>query len=325
MGTENGRGRVLKSRLAAFNGKMQDAGIWMIFIVMFLLLSFVTDKFFTPTNLINVVRQIAVTSIASLGAVFAIFGGEIDLSQGNLAALTGCMCAILMKHYGYSTPVAIAASLVVAAMFGFFVGYLVAVLKVPAFIATLGMQYVYQGLTLVITNSQPITGLPDGFTIIGRGYLFGLPIPTIILAVLFAIGFFIFRYTCFGRNVISTGENYMASKLSGINVVFTKIMIFVISSLMGAVAGIVLTARLASGQPTAASDLSLQAISAVFVGGTAGGNVFNTLGGALVIGLINNGLNMMGVNAYWQKFALGAIIVFAVSLDAVRKKGALNK
>lgn len=315
----------LKSRLEAFNGKMQNAGIWMIFIVLFLLLSFATDNFFTPTNLINVVRQIAVTSIASLGVAFAIFGGEIDLSQGNLAALTGCTCAILIKQYGFGVPGAIVTVLGIAVVFGLFVGYLVAVLKVPAFIATLGMQYVYQGLTLIITNSQPITGLPETFTTIGRGYLLGVPIPTILLIILFAIGFFTFRYTCFGRNVISTGENYMASKLSGINVVFTKIMIFVISSALGAIAGIVLTARLASGQPTAAGDLSLQAISAVYVGGTAGGNVFNTLGGALVIGLINNGLNMVGVNAYWQKFALGAIIVFAVSLDAMRKRDALNK
>lgn len=304
---------------AKFGRMLEDAGIWLIFIVLFLGLSITTENFFTSTNLINVVRQIAVTAIAALGTAFVIQGGEIDLSQGNLAALTGCICAKLMVDNGMSVPVAILIALLIGIVCGAVVGVVVAIIKVPAFIATLGMQYVYQGLTLVVTNSKSITGLPDGFLALGRGYLFGIPIQTILMVILFGIGFWVFRYMAFGRNVLATGENYNAAELSGINVVRTKIMIFVVSSAMAAVAGFVLTARLASGQPTAASDLSLQAISAVYVGGTSGGNALNTLGGALVIGLINNGLNLVGVNAYWQKVALGAIIVIAVSLDAIRK------
>ena len=317
-----GKDNALKKRL----GKtMEDAGIWLIFVILFVILSVSTDNFFTTTNLVNVVRQIAVTAIAALGSAFVILGGEIDLSQGNLAALTGCICAKLMAEMGMSIPLAILLALLIGIVCGLAVGCLVSIIKVPAFIATLGMQYVFQGLTLVVTNSQPITGLPDGFMTIGRGYFLGIPIPTIIMAVLFAAGFFLFRYMSFGRNVLATGENYNAAELSGIRVLRTKTMIFVLSSALAAIAGFVLTARLASGQPTAASDLSLQAISAVYVGGTAGGNVLNTLGGALVIGLINNGLNLLGVNAYWQKVALGAIIVVAVSLDAIRKKRALAK
>lgn len=317
-----GKDNSLKKRLGKI---MEDAGIWLIFVILFVILSVSTDNFFTTTNLINVVRQIAVTAIAALGSAFVILGGEIDLSQGNLAALTGCICAKLMAEMGMSIPLAILLALLIGIVCGLAVGCLVSIVKVPAFIATLGMQYVFQGLTLVVTNSQPITGLPDGFMTIGRGYFLGIPIPTIIMAILFAIGFFLFRYMSFGRNVLATGENYNAAELSGIRVLRTKTMIFVLSSALAAIAGFVLTARLASGQPTAASDLSLQAISAVYVGGTAGGNVLNTLGGALVIGLINNGLNLLGVNAYWQKVALGAIIVVAVSLDAIRKKRALAK
>lgn len=304
---------------------LDNAGIMLIFVGLFIILSIVTDNFLTATNLINVVRQIAVTAIAALGTAFVIQGGEIDLSQGNLAALTGCVCAKLMVDGGMSISVAILLALLIGIVCGLIVGFIVAVIKVPAFIATLGMQYVYQGLTLVVTNSKPITGLPEQFQELGRGYILGLPVPTIITAVLFAIGFFVFRYMAFGRNVLATGENYNAAELSGINVVLTKVMIFVVSSAMAAIAGFVLTARLASGQPTAGSDLSLQAISAVYVGGTAGGNALNTLGGALVIGLINNGLNLMGVNAYWQKVALGVIIVIAVSLDAIRKNKSLKK
>ena len=308
----------------SFGKIMEDAGIWLIFVVLFLALTIANENFFTAANLINVVRQIAVNSIAALGVSFVILGGEIDLSQGNLAALTGCICALLMVEKGISVPVAILISMAIGVVCGVCVGLLVSVVKVPAFIATLGMQYVYQGLTLVVTNSQPITGLPESFKALGRGYIFGMPIPTIIVIILFAIGFFLFKYMSFGRNVLATGENYSAAELSGINVVKTKVLIFVLSSALASVAGFVLSARLASGQPTAASDLSLQAISAVYVGGTSGGNVINTLGGALVIGLINNGLNLVGVNAYWQKVALGAIIVFAVSMDAMRKRKALK-
>lgn len=310
---------------AKFGRAMENAGIWLIFIVLFLMLSTVTENFFTSTNLINVVRQIAVTAIAALGTAFVIQGGEIDLSQGNLAALTGCICAKLIAEKNMGVFTAVLLALLIGLFFGIVVGYIVAVIRVPAFIATLGMQYVYQGLTLVVTNSKPITGLPDSFLVLGRGYFLGIPIPTIIMVLLFAVGFFVFRYMPYGRNVLATGENYNAAELSGIHVVQTKILIFVVSSAMAAVAGFVLTARLASGQPTAASDLSLQAISAVYVGGTAGGNAFHTLGGALVIGLINNGLNLIGVNAYWQKVALGAIIVVAVSLDAIRKNKTMKK
>lgn len=312
-------------KVKKFGSLMQNAGIWMIFIVLFFVLTIVSENFFTAANLINVVRQIAVTAIAALGVSFVILGGEIDLSQGNLAAFTGCICAMLMAENGISIPLAILAALAIGLVWGTVVGVLVSIVKVPAFIATLGMQYVYQGFTLVVTNSQPITGLPESFTSLGRGYILGIPVPTIITAVLFAGGFFLFRYMSFGRNVLATGENYNAAELSGIPVLKTKIMIFVLSSAMAAVAGFVLTARLSSGQPTAAADLSLQAISAVYVGGTSGGNVLNTLGGALVIGLINNGLNLLGVNAYWQKVALGAIIVVAVSMDALRKRKVLSK
>lgn len=230
---------------------LDNAGIMLIFVGLFIILSIVTDNFLTTTNLINVVRQIAVTAIAALGTAFVIQGGEIDLSQGNLAALTGCVCAKLMVDSGMSIPIAMLLALLIGIVCGLIVGFIVAVVKVPAFIATLGMQYVYQGLTLVVTNSKPITGLPEQFQELGRGYILGLPVPTIITAVLFAIGFFVFRYMAFGRNVLATGENYNAAELSGINVVLTKVMIFVVSSAMAAIAGFVLTARLASGQPTA--------------------------------------------------------------------------
>ena len=160
----------------------------------------------------------------------------------------------------------------------------------------------------------------------GRGYIFDvIPVPVIILAVMFAIGGFVFKYTSFGRSVISVGENITAAKLSGINVSRTKVAIFSIGGFSAALAGIVLASRLSSGQPMAGTDIGLQAIAAVYVGGTSKGSALNVLAGSLALGLVNNGLNLLEVNAYWQKVALGVIIIFAVLMDQVRASKTAKK
>lgn len=160
----------------------------------------------------------------------------------------------------------------------------------------------------------------------GRGYVFDvIPVPVIILAIMFAVGGFVFKYTSFGRSVISVGENITAAKLSGINVSRTKVAIFSIGGFSAALAGIVLASRLSSGQPMAGTDIGLQAIAAVYVGGTSKGSALNVLAGSLALGLVNNGLNLLEVNAYWQKVALGVIIIFAVLMDQVRASKTAKK
>lgn len=293
-------------------------GVWIIVLIIVALLSLLTDRFMTMGNIINVVRQISVNAIVSLGAAFVIFGGEIDLSSGAVAAFSGVVCAKLMAENQMSIGLAILISILLGALIGLFNGMIVTLLKIDSFIVTLGMSYVLLGITLLLTNSEPISGLPESFMFLGRGYLGTLPVPMIITLVLFICGAFIMKFTIFGRSVIAVGENKTAAKLSGINVTIIKIWMFIAIGVLSAVAGVVLTSRLSSGQPTAGSDISLQAIAAVFVGGTSQGNVVNTLAGALVLGLVNNGLNLLQVNAYWQKIALGFIIVMAVVLDTLR-------
>ena len=234
----------------------------------------------------------------------------------------GCASATLTVNYGWPTWVALLVAILGGAVIGSFSGYVITFLKVPAFIATLGMMYVLDGFTLLMTRGTPITNLPSDYKFIGRGYLGPIPFIVVILLVLVAVFAFIFKYTQFGRNIVTVGENATSARLSGINVVGIKISAYACAGALSALSGIMLMARLGSGQPTAASDLCLTAMAAVFVGGTSAintqGAALKTLAGALFIGMINNGLNLLEVNAYWQKIVLGFIIIFAIALDVYR-------
>lgn len=299
-------------------------GVWFVVVLFFIILSLTTDTFLSYANLINVVRQICVNAMVALGAAYVILGGEIDLSTGNMCALTGCGAALLMVA-GVNMWVAIVIVLIVGSLIGALTGVVITFLKVPSFIASLGMSYVILGATLLLTNSEPISRLPAQFMTFGRGYIADvIPVPVIILIVFFAVGAFFLKYTSFGRSVISVGENPVAARLSGIDVLTSKILIFAIGGFTASAAGIVLASRLSSGQPMAGGDIGLTAIAAVFVGGTEKGSAMNVLAGAFVLGLVNNGLNLLEVNAYWQKVALGLIIILAVLLDQIRASRAVS-
>lgn len=296
-------------------------GVWLICIFMFVLLTITTKNFLSMTNIINVIRQVAVTGIVALGSTFVVLCGEIDLSQGGIVALVGCVCAKLIMEAGMHYLLAIGIALAMGCLIMTLIGIVITYFKVPSFIATLGLQYILQGLVILMTNSQPIIGLPESFTNIARGYVGGvIPFAAIILFVVYIIGIFVLKYLSFGRNIIVVGENPTAARLSGINVKLNKIAVFSIAGIMSSLGSVVLTARLASGQPSSGGDVSLMALAAVFIGGANGGSAVNTLAGTFIIGLINNGLNLLGVHASWKNVALGAIIVFAVALDSVRSK-----
>lgn len=302
---------------------MNQLGIWLFLILLFIILSLTTgNTFLTASNLTNLIRQVCVTGVCAIGATVVICGGEMDLGAGSLAALVGCFSSMLAAQYGWNTGMTIAVSVLGGAAIGAFSGLIVTFLRVPTFIATLGMMYVYDGVTLLLTKGTPVRGLPESYKFIGRGYIGNIPIIIIILLAFACVFAFIFKYTKFGRNIVVVGENANSARLSGINVTATKIGTFACAGGLSALAGIMLMARLGSGQPTAASDLTLTAMAAVFVGGTSAvntqGAVMKTLSGTLLIGMINNGLNLLEVNAYWQKVVLGIIIVGAIALDSYR-------
>lgn len=308
----------IKSKIGAVANGM---GAWLIILILIIIMSVINDKFLTVSNFINVFRQVCVVGICALGVSFVVLGGEIDLSSGMGATFAGCNAALLITKCNVPMWIAILIAVLIGSLIGMISGFIVTYWKIPSFIGTLGMQYIVQGLILITTNSMPVTGLPDGFLYLGRGYIADvIPVPVVIMLIFFIIGAFLLKYTPFGRSVIAVGENPEAASLSGLKVKQTKMLMFILGGFCAACAGIVMTARLSSGQPSSGSDLSLQALAAVYIGGTFKGSMFNTLAGALVWGFINNSLNLLGVNAYWQKVVLGAIIVFAVLLDAIRAK-----
>lgn len=298
-----------------------DMGAWLLILVLWIVLSITTDTFLTMDNILNVMRQTCVVSLIAMGVSFVILGGEIDLSTGMAATFAGCNTALFMTKLNMPVVLAILISVLIGIGVGTITGCVVTYLKIPAFIGSLGIQYIIQGALLLTTNSMPITGLPESFLVLGRGYVADvIPVPIIIMAVFYIVGFIVLKYTPFGRSVIVVGENAEAAKLSGLHVTRTKVLIFTICGFCAACGGIVSCSRMSSGQPGSTGDLSMQALAAVYIGGTFKGSMLNTLAGALAWGFVNNGLNLLGVNAYWQKVVLGIIIIVAVLFDIVRSR-----
>lgn len=279
-------------------------------------------NFWSLTNLGNVSRQISILSLVSLGQTFVILSAGIDLSVGSLLALVSVVCAQAMIPLGISGGVA--AGILAGGLAGLVNGLLVARARVPAFIATLGMLVAARGVALTLSGGLPIAGLPRSFLVLGAGYLGPFPIPAVIAAAAFLLAHLVLSRTRFGRYVYAMGSNEEAALLSGIAVARHKVLVYVVSGLFAGVAGVVLTSRVISGQPTLGEVQELYSIAAVVIGGgkiTGGvGGVGRTLLGVLVLGILANGLNLIQVSSYVQNIVIGVIIVAAVYVDLARER-----
>ncbi|AHA30582.1 ribose ABC transporter permease [Exiguobacterium sp. MH3] len=297
------------------------AGLFAIVLVV----SIMEPDFLTLNNLFNILRQVSINALIAFGMTFVILTGGIDLSVGSILALSSAFVAGLMTD-GTSALIAVLAGLIVGAVMGALNGMVISLGKVAPFIATLATMTIFRGLTLVYTDGKPITGLSQGgwFELFGRGYFWIFPVPVLTMLIAFAVLYFILKKTTFGRYTYAIGGNEEAAKLMGIQVNKVKIMIYSLSGLMAALAGIILTSRLNSAQPTAGTSYELDAIAAVVLGGTSlsGGRgwIVGTLIGALIIGTLNNGLNLLGVSSFFQLVVKGLVILFAVLAD--RKQAA---
>jgi ribose transport system permease protein len=298
-------------------------GILFILVIMAILMGILSDSFLSGYNLLNILRQVSIVAILGVGMTFVILSGEIDLSVGSIVGLTSCATAGALVA-GYGMFISILWGVLLGIGIGIINGFVHTYGRIPSFIVTLGMTTVARGAVLVYTQAYPITGLPDSFAFIGKGYIGRIPTQVIIMAVIFIVAGIILRYTIFGRNVYAIGGNSEAARLSGINVKINKVIIFGIMGMMAGIAGVILASRLFSGQPSAGVGLELDAIAATIIGGTSflggKGNVFGTLVGALIMGVLNNGLNLLGVSTYWQMIAMGTIIVLAVWFDKLKEK-----
>ncbi|WP_413366129.1 ribose ABC transporter permease [Lysinibacillus sp. 3P01SB] len=296
-------------------------GLFLLVIVITLL----NPSFLSVNNLLNVLRQVSISALIAFGMTFVILTGGIDLSVGSTLALTGAAAASLLAS-GTDPIIAMGAALILGLLLGAVNGVIITKGKVAPFIATLATMTIYRGLTLVYTEGRPVSGLGDSaaFQMFGKGYFFGIPVPVITMIITFVVLYFILHKTTFGRRVYAVGGNEEASKLSGISPDRVKIAVYAITGLLAAMSALILTSRLNSAQPTAGESYELDAIAAVVLGGTSltGGKgwIFGTLVGALIIGVLNNGMNLIGVSSFFQQVVKGVVILLAVLID--RKKTA---
>ena len=290
--------------------------------VLIIVVTFLNENFFTANNLLNILRQTSVNAIIAVGMTLVILTAGIDLSVGSILALCGAFAATMVAA---ELPlfVTVVVTLVAGTAMGALSGTLIAKGKVQAFIATLVAMTALRGVTMVFTDGRPIsagfTDTADTFAFIGTGYLFGIPFPIWLMVFTFTGAWYLLHHTRLGRYIYAVGGNEEATRLSGINVDRVKMAVYGLSGMMSAIAGLIVTSRLSSAQPTAGATYELDAIAAVVVGGTslAGGRgwIIGTLIGALIIGFLNNALNLLDVSSYYQMIAKAAVILLAVLAD----------
>jgi ribose transport system permease protein len=295
-----------------------------ILVVMWAILGLLSPYFFTVDNLFEISLQATVIGIIAAGETFVIISGGIDLSVGSVFACAGVVGGLVLGRTG-NLPLALVATVACGAVFGLVNGLLITRLLVPPFIATLGMMGVARGFALILTQGVPIYGLSPAFRFIGQGKLLGvIPVPTVIVAVIFIVAAFVANYSRFGRFIYAIGSNTEASRLSGIQVARVTIGVYVICGLLTGLASTVEAGRLGTIQPAGGNGYELLAIGAVVIGGASlfggEGSVIATLIGALIVTTIRNGLNILGVNAFWQYVVNGVVIVAAVAADQYRRR-----
>jgi ribose/xylose/arabinose/galactoside ABC-type transport system permease subunit len=286
-------------------------------------LSIMEPSFRTSQNLINILRQSSVIGIMAVGMTFVILTAGIDLSVGSVLALTGVVCASL-EHRGWPVAAVVAGTLVFGALIGSVNGAVITLGRVTPFVVTLGTMSIARGWAHIRTGGQPISGFGPSFRQIGSGTILSIPVPVIILALTVLVAAVLLRRTVLGRYIYAIGGNEEAARLSGIRVRFYKALAYALCGLTAALGAVVLTARLNAGESIAGMGYELDVIAAVVIGGTSlmggRGGVWGTLVGALLIGTINNGMNLLKISAYYQSVVKGGIIVSAVLLDRFRQR-----
>lgn len=308
---------------STYSAKLQKYGVLIAFVLICIGISIMSPNFLTVTNLLIVVRQITINAMLAFGVTFVIISGGIDLSMGSVVAVAGVVAASFAHPGTYPLIVPLIAGLAAGVLIGAFNGIVITKGNVPPFIVTLGTMTIGRGLALIISDGRPISNLSESFGYIGGGDLLGIPVPIVILGVIFASCMVLLKKTVLGRYIYAVGGNEEAARASGINVKKIKITVYTLCGALSAVGGIILASRISTGQPNVGVAFELNAIAAVVIGGTSlsggVGTMTGTLIGALLIGVIGNGLDLMNVSSYYQQVVMGLIIIGAVLLDNLRR------
>lgn len=307
---------------------MREYGIIIAFLVELLIFAGVSEHFLTLTNLINVTLQTSIIAIIAVGMTFVILTAGIDLSVGSLVAMSGVICALLLKlpiPVSLVLAVGICGSVLLGVVSGGLSGLFITKFNITPFIATLAMMTIWRGAAYMVVGGRPVWGLPEAFDFLGSGRLAGIPFPTVVMIVVYSVAWFVLAHTPFGRHVYAVGGNAEAARLAGIRTNKVILWVYMICGGLAALSGVLLASRMSSGQPNAGLMYELDVIATVVVGGTSlfggRGSIVGTFFGAMLIGVLRNGLNLAGVGSYFQQVVLGVVILLAVILDQFRKEG----
>lgn len=291
-----------------------------LLIVICIIAVFFSSRFVSPQNLINVMRQVSASAILGVGFTMILAAGDIDLSVGSLIGLLGVLMALLSKVPNMPFVVVLFSGLLAGGAFGYFNGWMITTFKLPAFLVTLATGQIFKGMCSLSCNNTPVSSLPEQFKFFGQGNVLHIPVPVYILIFVGAIFAILLYRTQFGRHVIAIGSNASAANVCGISISKTKSINFMLMGMCSAIAALVLTGRAFSAQPTAGQGMEMDAIAAVVIGGTALNGGVGKIGGSIIgcfiVGVINNMLNLAGVDSNWQLIAKGAIILFAILIDS---------
>ena len=303
---------------------IRQYGLLIVFGIICLIISLITPQFLTISNLTIIVTQVSINALLAFGVTFVIITGGIDLSLGSIVAVSGVTSAMLAHPDSYPVLIPIIMGLLAGLLMGAFNGFIITKSKIAPFIVTLGTMTIGRGLALILSDGRPVSNLSDSFNYLGSGTVLGIPVLILIFILVFALCSIILSKTILGRYIYAIGGNEQAARASGINIDRVKLSVYSISGLLAGLAGILLASRITTGQPNAGAGFELDAIAAVVIGGTstAGGRgtMAGTLIGVLLIGVINNGLDLLNVTSYYQQVVMGIIIIGAVVLDSLNQK-----
>jgi len=305
---------------------LREYSIFFVFLLVCVIIASIRPVFLSVNNIFNVIRQVSMIGIMSVGMTFVILSADIDLSVGSVAGFCGALTAGLMARQGLSPTLAILAPIPIAALMGWLMGIIITKAKVHSFVVSLGMMSVARGMALVYTKGLSIGNLPKSFGALGGGMVGPIPVPVIIFVIFMILGYLVLTRTPYGRAVYAIGGNQEAARLSGIKVDRYRIANFILCSTLAGFAGIILASRTRSAWPAAATGWELDVISAVVIGGTSffggRGGMIGTLIGALFLGVLRNGANLVGISPFYQQIIIGTLVVTAVVIDRLRQRKA---
>lgn len=301
----------------------QLISIFLVLLGMMFIFSMSSKYFFTANNLRTVALQSSIIAIVAIGQTLVLITGGIDLSLGSVIGISGMVSSFLMTH-GVNVPMSIIGALIAGGLVGLVNGLLIVYGKLPPFVVTLGTMSIVRGLCLLMTNGIPISGIPESFGVLGNGYFLGLPNPVWLMLILTILFHYMLTKTPLGLYIYASGSNIQAARLSGINTNRTITLVYTFSGILAAIAGLIFASRVLSGQPVAGTGYELNAVASSVIGGTSlsGGEgiVSGTLVGALIIGVLSNGLNLMNVSAFLQQVLIGVVIIVAVFIDRMKER-----